>query len=66
MIVSRTAHIKVNDRVETKSGRKGRVKSLTNHGDVATVLWDDGEEFAIKVVHLSLIEMTSNVGRRRL
>lgn len=59
-IVRRTAHIQENDRVKTLSGRTGRVKRLTQHGDVANVLWDDGDEFPIRVAHLTLVDDGGN------
>lgn len=42
------------DRVQTKTGRKGRVLQVA--GDTVLVKWDDGEMFQIRDVHLALIE----------
>lgn len=50
------APIQPRDRVQNpRTGRKGRVTKLISH-DEASVLWDDGEEFAIRIVHLELID----------
>lgn len=48
--------VRVGARVQTKSGRKGLVLGMRGHGDTAAVEWDDGEEFTIKIVHLTVIE----------
>lgn len=42
------------DRVKTRSGRHGIVRSISS-GGVAYVVWDDGEDFPIKFCHLEVL-----------
>lgn len=44
------------DRVQTVSGRHGRIQVIFTDGDSARVLWDDGEDFSIRLGHLILEE----------
>lgn len=46
--------VRVGDRVRTRTGRRGRVMGV--HGEAAAVLWDDGDEFSMRPVHLELEE----------
>lgn len=52
------------DRVRTKSGRSGIVMSLNTRRDTASVVWDDGEEFPIKCVHLEVLMRNAEIPAR--
>lgn len=49
-----TRVVLVMDRVRTKTGRCGVVRAISK-GEVAHVVWDDGDDFPIKFCHLEVL-----------
>lgn len=54
-VLELTPDVRPLDRVRTKTGKMGVVRSMNRCLDTANVMWDDGEEFLIRVVHLEVM-----------